>query len=78
MEHNINIVSDIINKATKLFNGDEEKARDWLNTENSFFGGHSPFSYCKPYDGAVKVEEYLDQKLKQKEFQNAKVNKFNR
>ncbi len=66
MGYNINIVSDIFNKASELFDGNEKKVSKWMNTSNTNFGGSSPLSACKPYDGAVKVEEYLDRKLQEK------------
>ena len=66
MDYNPNIMRDIFNKATALYDGDRDAANNWMVTDNDDFGGYSPLSYCKPYDGAVKVESYLDQKLRQK------------
>lgn len=66
MDYNPKIMTDIFNKAVALHDGDEQAARDWMAKDNDDFGGHSPLSTCKPYEGAVRVNTYLTEKLKQK------------
>lgn len=66
MDFNPNIMRDIFNKATALHDGDVDKAHQWMASPNDDFHGHSPLGTCKPYEGAVKVERYLDQKLQNK------------
>lgn len=63
---NLNIMSDIFDKATELHDGNQEKARDWLNTPHHDFNGISPLSICKPYEGAERVERYLDMEISAK------------
>jgi len=63
---NLNIMSDIFDKATELHDGDQEKARDWLNTPHHDFNGISPLSICKPYEGAERVEKHLDMEISAK------------
>jgi uncharacterized protein (DUF2384 family) len=65
-KYNPNIMRDIFNAAVAVHDGDEHKARRWLNTANEEFGDYTPLQTCKPYEGAQKVLTHLEQKLSQK------------
>ena len=67
MTYNSNIMRDIFDKAAALHNGDKDKASEWMTTPNADFHGHAPLNICKPYEGAVKVDQYLTHKLAQKQ-----------
>jgi len=66
MDYNPNIMRDIFEKAAALHGGDKDKAGEWMTGPNADFHGHAPLSICKPYEGAVKVDQYLTKKLAQK------------
>ncbi|TVQ85437.1 MAG: DUF2384 domain-containing protein [Micavibrio sp.] len=66
MDYNPNIMRDIFEKAAALHDGDKDKASEWMTGPNADFHGHAPLSICKPYEGAVKVDQYLTKKLAQK------------
>lgn len=59
-EDDMNIMSRISDKALRLYEGDHEKANEWMVSSNPIFGGYSPLSSCKHIDGARKVEDYLN------------------
>jgi uncharacterized protein (DUF2384 family) len=46
--------------AYELFNGDKEKARNWMLTPNSYFFGKSPFNICLVGDGKAVIDLLLE------------------
>tara|TARA_R110002124_G_scaffold92746_9_gene235497 strand:+ start:438 stop:647 length:210 start_codon:yes stop_codon:yes gene_type:complete len=66
MDFNPHIMRDIFDKAAALHNGDHDKASEWMTSPNADFNGYAPLNICKPYEGAVKVDQYLTHKLAQK------------
>lgn len=49
----------LFDRATKLFGGSEEKARQWLRQENRALGGRTPLDLARTEVGAREVETLI-------------------
>lgn len=52
-------VVQIINAATGLFEGDKEKALEWLNTSASGLNNHKPVMMANTYTGTTEVLDLI-------------------
>lgn len=52
----------VYNRVLTFFEGDECKARDWMFTDNMWFGGLSPINMIDSYRGK-KLEDWIVSQL---------------